>query len=420
MPVDVILGLQWGDEGKGKLVDAIAPKYDVIARFQGGANAGHTLVINGKKNVLHLLPSGIFHHNCKNLIGNGVVLDPVILQKEIQQLLPLDQSISQRLYISKKACLILPTHKFLDKVQEESKNENKIGSTLKGVSPAYQDKIARQTLKIRDILHANFKSKYEKLKSFHLKVAKIYSSSLEYDEQYEKEFWESIEFLKTLQLVESELWLHEILNQGGKVLAEGAQGSLLDLDFGSYPFVTSSNTTVGGVCTGLGVPPSAIREVLGVFKAYCTRVGSGPFPTEETGTIAELIREKGKEFGATTGRPRRIGWLDIPALKYACIVNGVTQLAMMKSDVLNCLQNIKMCTHYQEPNGKIVPIATDFENVLPVYQEFAGWSEHDFSQLSIPNTLFDYLQSIENLLKLPVQIISLGPDRNQTVYRNIK
>lgn len=416
MPVDVILGLQWGDEGKGKLVDAIAPNYEVIARFQGGANAGHTLVIHGKKYVLHLLPSGIFHLNCKNLIGNGVVLDPVILHYEIQNLLVHDVQLTQRLFISKKASLILPTHKFLDKVQEDSKKEKKIGSTLKGISPAYQDKIARLTLKVGDILKPDFNSKYQEIKNYHLKLCKIFSSDYSYDSTFEKDFWNSIEFLRTLNLVDSEIWINEILQKGGKALAEGAQGSMLDIDFGSYPFVTSSNTTVGGVCTGLGVPPSAVKDVLGVFKAYCTRVGSGPFPTEEASSIGELIREKGKEFGATTGRPRRVGWLDIPALRYACMINGVTRLAMMKSDVLSCIDKIKVCTHYNTPQSK-VPLSTDFENISPVYEEFEGWYEYDFSNRELPNTLNSYIQFIENQLNIPIKVVSIGPDRDQTLYR---
>ncbi len=416
MPVDVILGLQWGDEGKGKLVDAIASDYNVIARFQGGANAGHTLVIQGVKHVLHLLPSGIFHMNCKNLIGNGVVLDPVILFKEIQNLLSYDNSLTQRLFISKKATLILPTHKFLDKIQEDSKKEKKIGSTLKGISPAYQDKIARLTLKVGDILKPNFHEKYHEIKSYHLNLSKIYPSDLQYDIEFEKDFWDSIEYLKSLNLIDSEIWINEILQKGGKVLAEGAQGSMLDIDFGSYPFVTSSNTTVGGVCTGLGVPPSAIHEVWGVFKAYCTRVGSGPFPTEEMGDIGNLLREKGKEFGATTGRPRRIGWLDIPALRYACMINGVTQLAMMKSDVLQCIHNIPVCTFYQTPNGKY-PLPTDYDNITPLYENLEGWYQYDFSNASIPQNLSNYILFIENLLKLPIKMVSIGPDRNQTIYR---
>jgi len=415
MPVDVILGLQWGDEGKGKLVDAIAPKYDVIARFQGGANAGHTLVINGVKYVLHLLPSGIFHPHCKNLIGNGVVLDPVILTNEIKKLLPFDTSLTQRLFISKKSTLILPTHKLLDKVQEESKKDSKIGSTLKGISPAYQDKIARFTLKVGDIFKTGFKNKYEEIKNFHLKFSKLFSSQIEFEQELENEFWESLEFLRSLQFIDSEIWINELLKKGGNILAEGAQGSMLDIDFGSYPFVTSSNTTVGGVCTGLGVPTSAIREVLGVFKAYCTRVGSGPFPTEEHSEIGKMLREKGKEFGATTGRPRRIGWLDIPALKYACMINGVTQLAMMKSDVLNCLNKIKICTHYEIDNSPVW-VSTDYDAVNPIYQELEGWFQHDFSNNSIPKQLYDYTNYIQNLIETPIKILSVGPDRDQTIY----
>lgn len=417
MPVDVILGLQWGDEGKGKLVDAIAPNYEVIARFQGGANAGHTLVINGSKQVLHLLPSGIFHKNCKNLIGNGVVLDPIILHKEIQQLSFYDSSLLERIFISKKATLILPTHKFLDKVQEDSKKEKKIGSTLKGISPAYQDKIGRITLKVGDILKPDFKNKYHEIREYHLKLSTIFPSELTFDENYEKDFWESIDYIRTLQLIDSEIWIHEILKKEGNILAEGAQGSMLDVDFGSYPFVTSSNTTIGGVCTGLGVPPSSIRDVLGVFKAYCTRVGSGPFPTEELGEIGALIREKGKEFGSTTGRPRRVGWLDLPSLKYACLINGVTRLAIMKSDVLNCIETIPVCTHYQTPIGQCSIANTDYENIMPIYQNFQGWYNYDFRSMQIPDALHKYIEFIENQLNIPINIISLGPDRNQTIYR---
>lgn len=417
MPVDVILGLQWGDEGKGKLVDAIAPNYEVIARFQGGANAGHTLVINGSKQVLHLLPSGIFHKNCKNLIGNGVVLDPIILHKEIQQLSFYDSSLLERIFISKKATLILPTHKFLDKVQEDSKKEKKIGSTLKGISPAYQDKIGRITLKVGDILKPDFKNKYHEIREYHLKLSTIFPSELTFDENSEKDFWESIDYIRTLQLIDSEIWIHEILKKEGNILAEGAQGSMLDVDFGSYPFVTSSNTTIGGVCTGLGVPPSSIRDVLGVFKAYCTRVGSGPFPTEELGEIGALIREKGKEFGSTTGRPRRVGWLDLPSLKYACLINGVTRLAIMKSDVLNCIETIPVCTHYQTPIGQCSIANTDYENIMPIYQNFQGWYNYDFRSMQIPDALHKYIEFIENQLNIPINIISLGPDRNQTIYR---
>lgn len=343
MPVDVLLGLQWGDEGKGKIVDVLAPKYDVIARFQGGPNAGHTLEFDGIKHVLHQIPSGIFHESIINVIGNGVVLDPVIFKREVEALSKLNVDVQSRLFISKKAALILPSHSQLDAAYEASKGEKKIGSTLKGIGPTYQDKVARLGLRVGDILSPEFRKKYDSLKAGHLKILEFYNYSDDFVEK-EKAFFEAVEFLKSCRLIDSEYFLNGHLNAGKKILAEGAQGSLLDIDFGSYPFVTSSNTTAAGACTGLGIAPGNIGKVYGIFKAYCTRVGSGPFPTELFDETGEKLRAIGHEFGATTGRPRRCGWLDMPALNYAIMINKVSSLFMMKADVLTGFDPVKVCT----------------------------------------------------------------------------
>ncbi|HAA11022.1 MAG TPA: adenylosuccinate synthase, partial [Cytophagales bacterium] len=352
MKVDVLLGLQWGDEGKGKIVDFLAPKYNVVARFQGGPNAGHTLEFDGHKHVLHQIPSGIFRKNICNVVGNGVVLDPIIFKEEIDKLSPFQVDVSKNLFVSKKAQLILPTHRLLDAADEQAKGAKKIGSTLKGIGPTYRDKTSRNGLRVGDILSPNFKEKYDALVSRHKVQLSAYD--FEYDLQsMEEEWFGAIEFMKALTLVESEHYINQQISSSSSILAEGAQGSLLDIDFGSYPFVTSSTTMAAGVCTGLGVAPSSIGEVFGIFKAYCTRVGSGPFPTELHDEVGEELRREGKEFGATTGRPRRCGWLDLPALRYAIMLNGVTQLFMMKADVLNIFKEIQICTEYKLEDGSV-------------------------------------------------------------------
>lgn len=437
MAVDILLGLQWGDEGKGKIVDVIAPKYDVVARFQGGPNAGHTLEFDGHKHVLHQIPSGIFHAAIKNVIGNGVVLDPIIFRKEIDALKKFNIDFAKNLFISKKAQLIIPSHRLLDLASEKSKGESKIGSTLKGISPTYQDKIARQGLRVGDILDKNFKSYYTTLLTIHKSKLDFYQFDLSKDlagikdfEKYdfdfakiEADFFSAIEFLKTFNLVDSEYLINQELSQGKSVLAEGAQGSLLDIDFGSYPFVTSSNTTAAGVCSGLGVAPSTIKEVFGIFKAYCTRVGSGPFPTELLDVVGNKIREIGREFGSTTGRPRRCGWLDLPTLKYSCMLNGVTHLLMMKADVLNDFDEINICTGYKLANGSTtdqLPYDMVKEAVTPVYTTMKGW-HCDLSPYktfdTMPVELKEYLTFIESEMKVPVSVVSIGPDRNQTISR---
>ncbi|MEQ9657545.1 adenylosuccinate synthase, partial [Fulvivirga sp.] len=375
MKLDILLGLQWGDEGKGKVVDYLAPKYDVVARFQGGPNAGHTLEFDGIKHVLHQIPSGIFRKDILNIIGNGVVLDPVIFKREIEALDKYNLDVKKNLYISKKTQLILPTHRLLDAAYEASKGKKKIGSTLKGIGPAYQDKIARLGLRVGDILSPSFKKKYEKLVEKHVQILEFYKAEYELKD-LEGEFFKAIDFLKEFQLIESEYKINDELKSGSKILAEGAQGSLLDVDFGSYPFVTSSNTTASGVCSGLGVAPNNIGEVYGIFKAYCTRVGSGPFPTELFDEDGVLMQKVGNEFGATTGRPRRCGWLDLPALKYAIMINGVTQLFMMKADVLNVFKKIKVCTSYKMENGDLIdimPYEIVDEKIEPVLHELDGW-----------------------------------------------
>lgn len=423
MKADVILGLQWGDEGKGKIVDFLASKYNLIARFQGGPNAGHTLEFENIKHVLHQIPSGIFRSNTRNIIGNGVVLDPIVFKKEIDALKKLDVEPFYNLYISKRAHLIIPTHRLLDAALEQSKGDDKIGSTLRGIGPTYQDKIARVGLRVGDVISDDFWEKYNKLKSLHEK--QLAHHKFDYDlEPLENDFFAAVDFLKKFKIADTEYLLNNALNSQESVLAEGAQGSLLDVDFGSYPYVTSSNTTCAGVCSGLGIPPTKVGQVFGIFKAYCTRVGSGPFPTELNDQTGEELRKAGHEFGATTGRPRRCGWLDLPALKYAVMINGVTQLFMMKSDVLSMFSEIKICTGYKLKDGTItdtLPFDLCAENVKPVYQTLPGWKTDltgikDYKNL--PKELLDYITFIEEDINVPITIISVGPNRAQTIFKN--
>ena len=422
MAVDILVGLQWGDEGKGKIVDVLAPTYDIVARFQGGPNAGHTLEFNGTKHVLHQIPSGIFHPHITNIIGNGVVLDPVIFRAEMQKLTDRGIDGSQNLYISRKAQLILPSHKYIDRVQEEALGDNKIGSTLKGIGPTYQDKIGRFGLRVGDITAADFKEKYNTVIDRHKKIVGFYGKDLEIAEA-EKAFFSAVEYLRTMQLVDSEYMINEAIAGGKKILAEGAQGSLLDIDFGTYPFVTSSNTLVAGACTGLGVAPRHIGEVYGIFKAYCTRVGSGPFPTELLEETGERIRKAGNEFGSTTGRPRRCGWIDLPTLKYSIMLNGVTQLNMMKADVLDDFEEIKVCTHYRLPNGELtdkLPHQFIAEELTPVYTSLPGWKTNSMqieTYESLPQEFLSYLTYLEEQLQVEITIISVGPDRVSTLHK---
>ncbi len=421
--MDVLLGLQWGDEGKGKIVDVLAPQYEVVARFQGGPNAGHTLEFDGIKHVLHQIPSGIFRSQILNIIGNGVVLDPIILKKEIEGLGKFSIDYRKNLVISKKATIIVPTHKLLDAAYEQAKGDKKIGSTLKGIGPTYQDKIGRSALRIGDILSPDFKEKYDTLLEKHKTTLSFYNYPLDKLEEMEGQFFEAVEFVKTLNLIDSEYVVNDALTANKKILAEGAQGSLLDVDFGSYPFVTSSNTMTAGACTGLGVAPARIGEVFGIFKAYCTRVGSGPFPTELFDETGEAMRKEGNEFGSTTGRPRRCGWLDLPSLKYSIMINGVTQLFMMKADVLNIFEEIRVCTHYELPTGERID-RLSFEitdmDVKPVYKSMKGWncslagvrSYEDF-----PQELQAYVSFLESELNVPIKLVSVGPDRIQTILR---
>jgi len=421
--MDILLGLQWGDEGKGKIVDFLAPKYNMVARFQGGPNAGHTLEFDGRKHVLHQIPSGIFHTSIENVIGNGVVLDPVILKKEILTIQKYGHDVNTNLSISRKAHLILPTHRLLDLVSEKLKGDNKIGSTLKGIGPVYQDKIGRDGLRVGDLENPRFEEMYRHITARHLKTIKQHKADLNFEE-LEHEFFEAVELLKKLRFVDSEYTVNKALADGHKVLAEGAQGALLDIDFGSYPFVTSSNTFSAGACTGLGVPPTAIRNIFGIFKAYCTRVGAGPFPTELFDETGEAMQREGREFGATTGRPRRCGWLDLPALKYAVMINGVTELYMMKADVLNVFSEIKVCTHYRKPNGELtdkLPYEMGKSLLEPVYQSLKGWQVglediDDFDGL--PQELKNYITFIENEVGVPIKLISVGPDRTQTIVKD--
>lgn len=420
MKIDVLLGLQWGDEGKGKVVDVLCPKYDVIARFQGGPNAGHSLEFNEIKHVLHSIPSGIFRENAINIIGNGVVIDPVIFKKEIEDLKKLNIDLSQTLLISKKAHLILPSHRTLDAASEKAKGKTKIGSTLKGIGPTYMDKTGRNGLRIGDTIQDTFKEKYEFLKKKHDKMIK--NLDFEYNiEEYEKEWFEGIEVIKQFTLIDSEHYMNEILKQEKKVLAEGAQGTLLDIDFGTYPFVTSSNTVAAGACTGLGVAPNKIGEVYGIFKAYVTRVGSGPFTTELFDETGAKLAKYGHEFGATTGRPRRCGWLDLPALKYAVNVNGVTQLIMTKSDILQHFDSFKVAVAYKLNGEEIDYMPYDINvPIEPIYKEFKSW-DTDLTQIKseseFPEELKNYIKFIEDETGVPITVVSVGPNRSETIIR---
>ena len=419
--VDVLLGLQWGDEGKGKIVDVLTPKYDIVARFQGGPNAGHTLEFNGTKHVLHTIPSGIFHDHVTNVVGNGVVIDPIVFATEIEKLKAKNVDVASRLLISKKAHLILPTHKLLDAASEAEKGKSKIGSTLKGIGPTYMDKTGRNGLRIGDILSESFLEKYNNLAEKHKKMLSHFQFEYSLDEM-EAAWFKGIELLKTLEFIDSENYLHKAIREDKKILAEGAQGSLLDIDFGSYPFVTSSNTVAAGACTGLGVAPNSIGSAFGIFKAYCTRVGSGPFPTELENEVGERMRKEGNEFGSTTGRPRRCGWLDIPALRYACRLNGITELYMMKADVLSIFEEILICTHYNINGLQTDEMPYDLLDgkVEPVYTTLKGWNT-DLTQIrtieAFPKELSDYIAFIEKELEIPITYVSVGPDREQTIVR---
>ncbi|MBI9033857.1 MAG: adenylosuccinate synthase [Bacteroidales bacterium] len=428
MKVDVLLGLQWGDEGKGKIVDVITPRYDIIARFQGGPNAGHTLEFDGDKHVLHIIPSGIFHSDTINVVGNGVIIDPLILLKEIKGLQQKNVRAENNLYISKKAHLILPSHRLLDAAYENAKGKQKIGSTLKGIGPTYTDKTARIGLRIGDILASDFKDQYTTLKEKHLRIVEMYNfdySEIKFDGlsfvEYEQKWMEATEVIKTLKLIDSEHFINKHLKEGKSVLAEGAQGTLLDIDFGSYPFVTSSNTVAAGVCSGLGIAPNKIGRILGIVKAYCTRVGSGPFATELFDEDGQRLRDEGHEYGSTTGRPRRCGWLDIPALKYAIMLNGVTDLIVTKADVLNTFESFNICNLYKQGEETFDYIPFEADDLSPVLSEIKGWNQslegiktfEDF-----PVELKDYISLIEKKTETPVSIISVGPDRNQTIIRD--
>jgi adenylosuccinate synthase len=421
MPVDVLLGLQWGDEGKGKIVDVLTKEYDVVARFQGGPNAGHTLKFEGVTHVLHTIPSGIFHEGIVNIVGNGVVIDPITLMKEIDALKKMNVNVNKRLFISRKAHLIVPTHRLLDAASESMKGKEKIGSTLRGIGPSYMDKTGRNGLRVGDIEAIDFKKRYDRLKNKHLELLKNMQSDQSVEE-LEKTFFEAIEGMKSLNFVDSEYLVNKNISEDKRILAEGAQGSLLDIDFGSYPFVTSSNTITAGACTGLGIAPTRIGRVFGIFKAYCTRVGSGPFPTELNDTIGETLRRQGNEVGATTGRPRRCGWLDLPALKYAIMINGVTDLIMMKSDVLTGFDEIKICTQYKI-EGKVIDIIPfDVVNavITPVYKSLPGWKENlsDIdSEKDLPAAMMNYILFLEKELNVSISILSVGPDRKETIFR---
>ena len=423
MTVDLLLGLQWGDEGKGKIVDVLTSKYDIIARFQGGPNAGHTLEFDGIKHVLRTIPSGIFHSNNVNVIGNGVVIDPVVFKGEIDGLEKFNLNLKSKLFISRKAHLILPTHRLLDAASEAAKGKAKIGSTLKGIGPTYMDKTGRNGLRVGDIELADFKERYRALADKHEAMIAFYNVDIQYNlEELEKEFFEAIKDLQKLQFIDSEEYLAQAQKGGKSILCEGAQGSLLDVDFGTYPFVTSSNTTAAGACTGLGIAPNKIKEVFGIFKAYTTRVGSGPFPTEDFGNDGDIMAQVGNEFGSVTGRKRRCGWLDLVALKYAIQVNGVTQLMMMKGDVLSGFDTLKVCTAYNY-KGEVIhhlPYNIEEENVTPIYTEIKGWKA-DLTGMTtydeLPQALKDYISFIEAAVEVPISIVSVGPDRKQTITR---
>lgn len=418
MKVDVLLGLQWGDEGKGKIVDYLAEKYDVVARFQGGPNAGHTLILNnGQKFVLHTIPSGIFLPHTRNLVGAGVVIDPVTFGMEIARLRETGVDPAGRLFISRKAHLILPTHKMLDAASEASKGHDKIGSTLKGIGPAYMDKTGRNGLRVGDLELSDFRERYEKLKAKHLELLALYGDKPT-EIAGEKEWLAAVEELLKLDIVDGEYFIHDALTSGQKVLAEGAQGSMLDVDHGTYPFVTSSNTITAGVCTGLGIAPHMVGEVIGISKVYCTRVGSGPFPTELFDEEGDELRRIGNEFGATTGRPRRCGWIDLPALKYTIMLNGVTQLALTKVDVLNTFASVKACVTYKHKGQTTdrVPFDLVGADIEPVYQAFPGWQcelDGEGGRSGLPQTLQDYLQFLETALGVPVTMLSAGPERDK-------
>ncbi len=421
MKIDILLGLQWGDEGKGKIVDALSPAYDVISRFQGGPNAGHSLEFNDVKHILHLIPSGIFHTDKINIIGNGVVIDPAVFKSEIDELgFPVSE-LTKRLIISTRANLILPTHRILDAAYECHKGVTKIGSTLKGIGPAYTDKTSRNGLRVGDILRGDFRQRYLEHVSNHLAILKNYDFKFDLAE-YEKGWFEGIEMLKKFSPVNTEYLINRLLSEGKKILAEGAQGTMLDIDFGSYPFVTSSNTISAGACIGLGVSPKAIGEIFGIFKAYCTRVGSGPFPTELHDDTGNTLRDTGQEFGSTTGRPRRCGWLDLPALKYSIMINGITQLFMTKADVFSGFHTIKICTSYKVDGKECIEIPYFNDSVIePVYKEFRGWNENikgirEFEKL--PDSLINFTEFIEKETGIPVTMVSVGPDREETIFRN--
>lgn len=430
MKVDILLGLQWGDEGKGKIVDVFTPNYDIIARFQGGPNAGHTLEFNGQKHVLHTIPSGIFHSETTNIIGNGVIIDLKILQDELEELKDKGANPSKNLFISKKSHLILPSHRLLDAAYEKSKGDLKIGSTLKGIGPTYTDKTARLGLRIGDISMPNFKERYEKLKSLHFEILNTYSFNVNEHqidgltfEEYEQKWLGAIDYIIDIKVIDSERFINDSLKAGKSILAEGAQGTLLDVDFGSYPFVTSSNTVSAAVCTGLGVSPHSIGKVYGVFKAYCTRVGSGPFPTELFDETGEELRAKGHEFGATTGRPRRCGWLDLPALRYSIMINGVTDLIITKADVMDEFDELMVATHYQVNNEKLdyMPYEVLDNNLDVILESHKGWNKSiidNTSEDQLPQAFMEYIDYIEKAVECPISVISVGPDRKQTIMRS--
>jgi adenylosuccinate synthase len=420
--VDVLLGAVWGDEGKGKVVDYLTPKYDIVCRFQGGSNAGHTIKFGDQTHVLHLIPSGIFNEHCINIIGNGVVIDPIELIKEIKMLEDEGIDVKSRLYISKKAHLILPSHKVLDKSSEQSKGDSKIGSTLKGIGPAYTDKVSRNGIRVGDIFN-DIENKVFELNGKHFDRSEKYSFPFYTEHRKEnKIFLEAIESLKQYNIIDSEYYINQALSEGKSVLAEGAQGALLDVDFGTYPFVTSSNTTVGGVITGLGVPATKINKVIGIFKAYTTRVGSGPFPTELGGGVGDKMRNLGQEYGATTGRPRRCGWLDLPLLKYSCMINGITELHMMKLDVLDTFNDIRVCTGYIVNGGDTSQVPYNYEEIVtPIYQDFDGWHTQVCNMKSysdLPKNCKKYIEYVEKYVGVPIKLVSVGPDREATIEKN--